>query len=164
MHKPAFCFLLLNVSKRMLLKNVMLGNIPQIHNKPFYIIVCMSTLRLDSCSPTMLYVDNTLSLTLIKPLKVLCLSSQPPPPPSLLVNLRFARSFSVVPLSTRTWSAYSWLESSPATVARPRVVVSISSGCGTSGKDEQINLCLYSHTISRRQLSWLKFIAITKNS
>lgn len=53
----------------------------------------------------------------------------------LQVNLLFARSFSVVPFRTKTWSEYSWLESSPATVARPLVVVSISSGCCSSRKE-----------------------------
>lgn len=49
----------------------------------------------------------------------------------LLEKRRFARSFSAVPLSRRMRRAYSCLGSSPATVARPRVVVSISSGWGT---------------------------------
>lgn len=58
-------------------------------------------------------------------------------PPLLLVKRLFATSFSCVPLSTRTWRRYSCLESRPATVARPRVVVSISSGCWTSGKEKR---------------------------
>lgn len=53
----------------------------------------------------------------------------------LLVKRRFARSFSAVPFSRRIRRAYSWLESSPATVARPRVVVSISSGWGTAARE-----------------------------
>lgn len=56
---------------------------------------------------------------------------------NLLVKRLLARSFSDVPFSTRTWRLYSWLESSPATVALPRVVVSISSGWGTSGKERR---------------------------
>lgn len=60
--------------------------------------------------------------------------SAPAPTGILLVNLRLASSFSVVPLSSSTCRLYSWVESRPATVALPRVVVSISSGCGTSAQ------------------------------
>lgn len=73
------------------------------------------------------FISSTLSLYPVSPTH-----PHPQMPCALLVKRLLATSFSIVPLSMRTCKRYSCLESSPATVARPFVVVSINSGCGSS--------------------------------